>query len=150
MSTLTLSNRFRIYIKAILKYIASVLVSILLIDLIEPTGNRLLLFSTSALLVIVILKYPIDIGLAILKPKKTIQYVNISIVLLLWIVLLLLKIDVNESVKTHLNFNSYSSDRRLLHYFIFSVWSSMVLWEVSFNIINWCNKQRNVKKSSNI
>lgn len=142
---MSISNRFRIYIRATFIYVLSLLASILLIHLANTYGNRLTTLITGALLIVVMIKFPIDMGIRIVKLQSFGQYLKIGAVIVIWCVLLILKVDVNESTNLH-SFNRISESRRLLHYLFFSIWSLMLIWETTIQVGGFIAKKVSNKR----
>ncbi len=99
----------------------------------------------AALLIVVIIKFPIDMGIRIIKPRSFGQYLKVGAVISIWCALLILKIEVNESINLH-SFNRISESRRLLHYFLFSIWSLILIWESTILVGNFIEKKVSNKR----
>jgi hypothetical protein len=142
---LSISNRFRIYIRATFIYVLTLLASILLIHLTNTYGNRLMTLISGGLLIVVMIKFPIDIGIRTINPQSFSQYLKIGAVIVIWSALLILKVEVNESANFH-SFNRISESRRHLHYFLFSIWSLILIWETTIQVGNFISKKVSNKR----
>ncbi len=132
-----LIDRLNVYIQSLIKYVLSVIIVLAIGLLVGFVHRELGLLLIVSLITFVFIKYHYDMCkrltsyLAILKWKVFTPLIIISVLLLT------LKIYVNETINFNNScFTRVSENARLWNYFLYSIWTSVILWELYYALLS--------------
>ncbi len=144
-----LISRLRLYTRSVINYIFGVFILLgigFLFGIVQKNYGLLLIVFT---LPVVFVKLHYDICKSLTSHFGILRWKLLTPIFIISILLLTFKIYVNETINYHSScFTKIAESSRLWNYFLYSIWTTIVLWELYYKLLSKILRHK-LKNNSN-
>ena len=144
-----LIDRLNVYIQSLIKYVLGVIIVLAIGLLVGFVHRELGLLLTVSLITFVFIKYHYDMCKRLTRYLAILKWKVFTPLIIISVLLLTLKIYVNETINFNNScFTRVSENARLWNYFSYSIWTSVILWELYYTLLSKFLKNKLIIKSN--